>query len=153
MKPSDKLSKYITYGEATYSGFALRNGLDNNPSEVQLANIRKLCEVLDIIRDYYNKPILITSLYRSPAVNAGVGGSKTSEHVANGNSAACDFTIKGVSVNKLFNDIRNNAIWVKFNQVIQEFGSWVHFSYSSGTNKGQQLIAVKDGGKTVYMGV
>jgi len=153
MKSTDKLSKHIAYGEAVYSGYAIRKGIDNRPTDAQMVNIKALCEVLDKIRDYYGKPIRINSLFRCPEVNAGVGGSDTSEHRALGKSAACDFTISGVSVNKVFNDIRNGLVGVAFNQLIQEFGSWVHLSYSLEHNKGQQLIAVKDGGKTVYMGV
>jgi len=153
MKPTDKPSKYITYGEGVYSGYAIRDGVDNSPKDPQLVNIKALCEVLDKIRDYYGKPIKITSLYRCPEVNTGVGGSATSEHMALNKSAACDFTIKGISVNKLFSDIRNGIIGVPFNQVRQEFGQWVHLSFSREHNKMQPLIAVKDGKKTVYMGV
>ncbi|MCP3684767.1 MAG: peptidase M15, partial [bacterium] len=42
-----------------------------------------------------------------------------------------------------------------FDQLIWEFGNemnpaWVHCSYTTGRNRGEVLVAYKDGGKTRY---
>lgn len=45
------------------------------------------------VRTYFNKPVIITSAYRTPAYNAKVGGATRSQHMY---GTAADFYIKGV---------------------------------------------------------
>ena len=50
-------------------------------SEVVLHNLKELAvKVLQPIRDFYGKPVKVTSGYRSKALNTAVGGSQTSQH-------------------------------------------------------------------------
>jgi hypothetical protein len=151
----NNISKYITYDEAVRSEYASRNGIDNTPDDDQLTNIRLLClNVLDRIRDFYRQPLIPTSIFRSYSVNLRIGGSKTSQHQALDNAAACDFHIHGVSVQQVFEDICSGKIPIQYDQVIQEFGSWIHISYKNvGVNRMQKMIAKKENGKTVYQGV
>lgn len=44
-------------------------------------NIQQLAINLQVLRDYLQKPIEITSGYRSPAHNAKIGGAKSSQHM------------------------------------------------------------------------
>lgn len=54
----------------------------NDPSAEVIANLRRLCaELLEPVREIVGVPLMVTSGYRSPAVNAAVGGSKTSAQV------------------------------------------------------------------------
>lgn len=50
-------------------------------TENQFKNIQELAKNLQVLRDELDEPIHITNAYRSPAHNALVGGSKTSQHI------------------------------------------------------------------------
>ena len=54
----------------------------------------ELVEKLQIIRAYYNKPVIINSGYRTYAHNKKVGGSTNSQHLL---GKACDIVVKGIS--------------------------------------------------------
>ena len=53
----------------------------------------ELVEKLQIIRSYYNKPVIINSGYRTNAHNKKVGGSANSQHLL---GKACDIVVKGI---------------------------------------------------------
>ena len=57
-------------------------GLDNIPNDVNvLSNICRLAAFLQTIRNELHLPIIVNSAYRSPEVNAKVGGVSSSYHV------------------------------------------------------------------------
>jgi uncharacterized protein YcbK (DUF882 family) len=62
-----------------------------------------LCQYLEKVRTHFgNKPIIITSGYRPPAVNNAVGGARNSEHLYDKpNTGALDFWIKDVDMMKV----------------------------------------------------
>ncbi len=77
------LTKNFDLGEFAHS--------DSHPELVvpvppqYLANVRQLAEsCLQPIRDLWGKPMRILSGYRSPMLNAAVGGSPTSQHMEAG---------------------------------------------------------------------
>lgn len=145
------LSKYVSRDEFERSQTAARRGLPNKMNADQVRNAKHLCtEVLDRIREYYKAPILISSGFRAPAVNVAVGGSGTSQHCK---GEAADFTIAGKSVEQVYQDIRTGRIpGIQYDQLIQEFGGWVHISAKRlGGNRKQELRAVNRGGSTVYI--
>ena len=65
------LSKNFTYEELCHSNVAERKGLRNRPKtkeeeSVVIENLKALCmEVLQPLRDYLGKPVVISSGYRS----------------------------------------------------------------------------------------
>ena len=60
-----QLSKNFSLAEMTKSQTAIRMGMDNNPSEDEVENLRLLCErVLQPIRDHFNHVVTISSGYR-----------------------------------------------------------------------------------------
>ena len=60
------LSSNFSLKELTQSQTALRNGIDNEPNNAQIYNLKLLCgEILQPLRDYYEAPIKITSGFRS----------------------------------------------------------------------------------------
>jgi len=148
-----QLTNNFSLKELTVSETATRKGLDNTPNEQVIANLKTLAEnILQPIRDHFGKSVKVNSGYRSPEVNASVGGSKTSDHCK---GQAADIEITGVANGDLANYIADNF---KFTQVILEFytqgvpnSGWVHVSYDSNDLKCQCLTAVKQGGKTVYL--
>jgi hypothetical protein len=135
------LSPHFTLEEMTVSQTAARNGLDNTPSEAVIAKMRKTAKGLEGVRVVLGgAPIIISSGYRSPAVNSAVGGSRNSQHLT---GEAVDFTAPRFgSVVDVFNAIKRSGI--KYDQLIQEFCSWVHLSFSD-TPRGQALIIDRNG--------
>ncbi len=124
------ISKHITVKEATQSATATRLKIDNIPNPEVLANMKLVAEkCFEPLREWYGKPIIINSFYRSPALNKAVKGSKTSDHVK---GMAIDLDTGSNSENlKLFNWLKDN---VEYKQLIHEYGDksgpeWVHISY------------------------
>lgn len=73
---------YFSISELTHSDKARELHIDNTPfSYTIIDNLTNLTDnLLDPIREAWNAPIIITSGYRSDALNKAVGGSKTSAH-------------------------------------------------------------------------
>jgi hypothetical protein len=148
-----QMTKNFSLAELTKSETALRHNLPNLPGDDELNNLLLLCaNVLQPIRDHYGKGVKVNSGYRSPDVNAKVGGSRTSDHCR---GMAADIEIPGVPNAELAEYIRDN---LPFTQVILEFytrgvpdSGWVHVSYDPQNLKKQALTAVKENGKTVYL--
>jgi hypothetical protein len=147
------LTKNFTLSEMVKSDTALRHDMDNTPNETQTANLKLLVEkVLQPVRDHYAKGVKVNSGFRHPEVNAKVGGSRTSDHC---NGMAADIEIPGVANADLAQWIKAN---LSYTQLILEFytrgvpdSGWVHVSYDPANLKKQDLTAVKEGGKTVYL--
>ena len=73
----------------TDSCIASLTGLPNNPPEEARCALCELVKcLLQPLRIAYNKPIVVTSGYRSPEVNRLVGGVRSSQHVK-GEAADC----------------------------------------------------------------
>lgn len=147
------LSKNFTLKEFTKSQSAERLGIDNTPQGEHLESAKLLFEkVIQPVREFFG-PTVINSGYRSPELNAAIGGSPTSQHC---NGQACDIEVPGLPNADL-------AKWIEdtldFDQLILEFytpgipdSGWVHVSYvREDTNRKQVLTATKDGKKTVYV--
>ena len=148
-----QLSANFSLHELSKSETALRMGFDNTPTKEAEAHLKLLCDnILQPIRDHYQKGVKVNSAYRSPESNAAVGGSKTSDHCK---GMAADIEIPGVANAELAEYIKANY---KFTQLILEFytpgipdSGWVHVSYDPDNLKCQCLTATKQSGKTVYL--
>lgn len=143
-----KLSANFTLAELTVSQSAARAGIKNVPGPAETANLKRLCEtVLQPLRNSLGKPIVITSGYRGPAVNRLIGGSSTSAHM---HGLAADIHVPGMSSDALMRHIHKLKLPV--DQVIDEFGSWVHVGLTSAgaAPRNQYLIARVRNGQTVY---
>ena len=74
--------KYFTINELTKSTTAIKRHIDNTPSKEVERSLTALVEkVLDPLREAYGKPIIVTSGYRCPKLNAIVGSTPSSQHV------------------------------------------------------------------------
>lgn len=148
-----RLTQNFTLNELTKSDYAIRNGIDNTPSQQEIVNLKILCEnVLQPIRDHFNKPVIINSGFRNSFLNSAIGGSKSSDHCK---GMAADIEISGIRNFDLAVWIRTN---LNFRQLILEFynpndeySGWVHVSYNKDDLKNQVLTAVLRNNKTVYM--
>lgn len=84
-----QLSLNFTLHELTRSDSADRNGIDNTPTDPQiLANLRETAAMLQRIRLLLGVPVLVSSGYRSPALNELVRGQPSSDHMS---GLAADF--------------------------------------------------------------
>jgi zinc D-Ala-D-Ala carboxypeptidase len=148
-----KLSNNFSLKEMTASQTATRHGINNNPNEDHMNNLKALCEnVLQKVRDHFGKVVSVSSGYRSPELCLKIGSSVNSQHAK---GEAADFEIFGVSNAELVKWISENC---DFDQMILEFhnldepnSGWVHCSYKSEDNRKQILRAYKDeNNKTKY---
>lgn len=150
-----QLSKNLSLAEVIRSESAKRNGISNMPIPEHIENFKKLAEnVFQPIRDHFERPIHISSGYRSAALNKIIkGASSTSQHCS---GEAIDIDMDGTEITnkQVFDFIKQH---LSFDQLIWEFGTesnpdWVHVSYeSTGRQRKQVLRAVKKGGRTVYI--
>ena len=151
MPETIRVSKNFALSEMVKSATAERLNVDNSPSDIHLVNLTHLAiHILQPVRDQFGV-ITINSGYRSPALNAKVGGSKTSQHC---NGQAADFESFSTPTPDLAKWIANN---LEFDQLILEFydginpnSGWVHCSYNLMGNRKKILTALKTGGKVVY---
>lgn len=148
-----QLSPNFSLKEMTASQTATRKGINNNPNEDQMNNLKALCEnVLQKVRDHYGKVVSVSSGFRSTELCLAIGSSANSQHAK---GEAADFEIYGVSNAELVKWISQNC---EFDQMILEFhnldepnSGWVHCSYKSEDNRKQILRAYKnDNNKTCY---
>ena len=151
-----KLSENFSLEELIRSSTARRIGLDNIPNDEHVKNLQVVVdEIAQPLRDHFGKPVRINSGYRSPALNDAIGGSKKSQHCK---GEALDLEIDGVSNLEVADWITDNC---DYDQVILEFynpaegpnSGWVHASCKANLseNRERNLIALKDGKKTVYL--
>ena len=148
------ISKYISYKEGVYSVTAIRKGIDNEPNEEQLSNMKLVAEkIFEPVRTHFKVPIKVNSFFRSPDLNKAIGGSTRSQHCKG----------QAIDIDDTYGKVKNSDIywWIKenldFDQMIWEFGNndnpdWVHVSYvSPDKNRNRCLKAYRDDGKTKYM--
>jgi len=119
-----QLTKNFSLAEFEYSETAARYAYDNTIPRELYPNLARLAEALQHFRDLVGKPVVLSSGYRSLATNEKVGGSKTSAHMK---ALAADLRVVGMTTTELFAWIRENRDALpRFDQVIDEFGRWVH---------------------------
>lgn len=125
--------KYFTIKELCKSSTATLKRIDNTPNSEIVNNLEQLVDnILDPLREAYGKPIKVNSGYRCEALNAAVGGSKTSQHKY---GLAADITTGSRLENKkLF--ILAKQLNLPFDQLIDEKAySWIHISFSKKPRK------------------
>lgn len=144
-----QLCKYFTLEEATHSDTAIRLGIDNQPSAVQFENMKHFgLTVIDPLREHLGFPMNCNSWLRLPAVNVAVGGSAVSSHM---DGFAIDTTCAkfgdplavAKEAAKFFKEKG-----IKFDQIIHEYGRWVHIS-GAPEARGQLLTIFRPQNKYV----
>ena len=94
---------------------------------------------------HLKRPVVITSGYRSPALNRAIGGSPTSHHMQ---GRAADLIVPGITplaVCQAASQLKLPCV-----QIIHEFGRWTHLSVAISNERTQLLTAKLKQGKTVY---
>lgn len=138
-----QLSKTVTLAEATKNSL----GVPNTPNKAQIDALRLLSvNIVDRVRERFK--VVITSMFRGPAVNASVSKVRTSQHTT---GEAVD--LDGNENDALFFFIMEN---LEFDQLIAEGVDdtgkprWIHCSFSRRRNRKQVLIATFKGKQATY---
>lgn len=121
---------YFSIKEMCKSSTAKKLNINNTPPADIEKNLTVLIEeCLDPIREKFGNPIMVTSGYRCPQLNAACGGSPTSAHKL-GQAADID-----TSDNTRLWDVITSGDF-KWTQLINEYPdddgepSWIHISYN-----------------------
>lgn len=125
-----KLSKYFTFEELTVSSYAKRNKIPNTPNTLQLETLKQTAKQMDKVRELLNVPIIVNSGFRSVEVNRGIGSSDNSQHCK---GEAVDFVTHQYTPRQIVEIIKKSDI--PYDQLILEYESWVHISFSSRNRK------------------
>ena len=141
-----QLTEHFTLEEFTRSTTASRLKIDNRVPGELMPNIQLTAIKLELVRKALGKPIIITSGYRCPLLNARVGGVSTSAHTK---GLAVDFHCAYGTPKAICQRLIDAG--VQFDKLIQEHNQWVHIGFSPSNNRQIVLTAVKQGGKTVYI--
>lgn len=143
-----RLSPNFSLAELTVSQAADRAGLRNVPVGTALDNLARLAHFLEQVRGLlFHSPILVSSGFRSPAVNNLIGGAHLSAHTK---GLAADFIAPKYGRPKAIAEaIRDSAL--PFDQVIFE-GTWVHVAIPEAgkTPRRECLTAQFRGGMPVH---
>ena len=136
------ISRHFSYQELTKTSVSEKN----EPNSYQLENITKLAIfVLEPIRAKFDA-VKINSCFRSGVVNRSVGGSFTSQHLANSGAAADIGSVENATLLEVYSWIKSN---LNYDQLIiegvrsfdkPENMKWLHVSFDSTNNRKENLI-------------
>jgi hypothetical protein len=115
------LSLHFTLEELTHTD---HRQFDNTPHAEELLNLRRLADFLELVKEQLQfKPIIVSSGYRSKAVNDSVGSADTSQHRL---GCAADIRVPGMTPDAVVRAVIASKL--DYDQVIREFDSWTHIS-------------------------
>lgn len=147
-----ELTPHFALEEFERSTTAQRLGIDNHAPVMVITNLQHLCQqVLEPLRRWYGAPLVVSSGYRSLALNRRVGGSKTSQH-RTGQAAdivlarhADNVELYNAELRRLYDHIR---LHLPFDQLIWEQSRrharcWLHVSYRTQGNRRQAFTLTK----------
>jgi len=123
-----QLTTHFSLEELTLSSYAQRKGLPNDPQPGVIENLKITAAGMEVVRTILgDAPIHVDSGYRSPLVNAAIGGAKNSAHLT---GYACDFICPAFGTPyQVANAIAHAVPPLRFDQLILEYG-WVHISFA-----------------------
>jgi uncharacterized protein YcbK (DUF882 family) len=138
------LTDHFTLDELTASETAERNGWDNTPNEQELANLQRLAEFLEDVKEALGgKPIMVSSGFRNKQTNDSVGSRDSSQHRL---GCAVDFRVPQLTPDQVVQAIIASGL--PYDQVIREFDRWTHLSIPNTPDakpRKQALIIDKQG--------
>ena len=115
------MTPHFTLAELTVTD---HRTLDNTPDPIALANLQRLAEFLERVREVLGgKPVMVNSAFRSKAVNDAVGSSDRSQHRL---GCAADIRVPGMSPDAVVKAVMASGL--AYDQLIKEFDSWTHIS-------------------------
>jgi Peptidase M15 len=140
-----QLTDHFSLEEMTFSSTAVRKSIDNTPSSDVVDHLKVTAAGLEQVRALLGSPLHIDSGYRSPALNAAVGGVPNSAHLT---GYAADFICPAFGTPlEIVKQIQTDGT-IDFDQLIQE-GTWVHISFDPQM-RSEVLTAHFAGGTATY---
>ena len=137
-----KLSEHFVLGEFTKS--SSHPEIYNIPSHEAIANLKRICIWLEVLRERSGGPVRINSGYRSPQLNRAIHGNANSNHMT---GCACDIRVSGME-----QALRYAVILMDYaDESKQEFDEllieknrygaiWVHFAVRPKENRRKILF-------------
>ncbi|MGM9760829.1 MAG: D-Ala-D-Ala carboxypeptidase family metallohydrolase [Parabacteroides sp.] len=133
------LTPHFRLSEFTRSQTAEQAGIDNRIPESLIPHLVTLCEqVLEPLRQHAGKPIVISSGYRCPRLNALVGGVPHSQHLT---GEAADLHLPSLTEGREW--FRWIATRGSFDQLLWERKGttrWIHVSCRSDPKKNRKEV-------------
>lgn len=139
-----KLSAHFSIDEFCVSDTAARLRIDNDLPPDMLIAAYQTAQMLEKIREFLGHPIIVTSGYRSLALNRAIASSDSSDHIK---AMAADFKCPGFgSPLKVAQALAENMQDLGIGQLIYEFGSWVHVSTRAPAKPVNRLLTINSSG-------
>lgn len=147
-----QLTQHFTLAELTASSKARSEGLDNTPPPELMPRLVRTAEMLERIRTTLDVPVIVTSGYRSQAVNRAVGGVSTSDH---SQGHAADFVAPGFGTPaQVARSLAPLVDLLGIGQLIYEHiggKAWVHVSTRTPDKPANRVITIS--GKGAQLGI
>jgi uncharacterized protein YcbK (DUF882 family) len=129
------MTPHFSLAELTHTD---HRSLDNTPNAAELANLKRLAEFLEVVKTTLGgKAVMISSAFRSKAVNDAVGSRDTSSHRL---GLAADFRVPGMAPDAVVRAL----LHLPYDQIIREYDAWTHISISDKLRR-QALIIDRQG--------
>lgn len=142
-----QLTSHFSLDEMTHTE---QRGLDNTCPPELMPQLRETALMMERIRGALSAargrdiPVIVTSAYRSPAVNKAVGGSQNSDHMQ---ALAVDFKAPAFgSPYQVSKFLAQHMDALGIGQVIHEFGRWVHVSAKPPSKIVNRIITISAAG-------
>jgi hypothetical protein len=152
----NRMTKNFSLDEFTVSKTAEQRGIDNSLPPELIPQAEATLDMLENIRSYLSElagkdiPIFIQSGYRSPELNAAVGGAKNSDHVK---AKAIDFRAPAFgSPIEIAKALEPQINFLGVAQLINEYpdgNGWVHVSTKAPENDINKVITISKAGISV----
>lgn len=140
---NELLTRNFKLRELTRSYQAEKHGIVNEPTKGDVEALRNLCErILQPLRDFYGKPIIVSSGFRSKTLNRAIGGSSSSQHLK-GEAADIVFPNLSVAIDWMYFICHNCS----FDQMLLERNrrsgaEWLHVSCCRNIAKNRYQIKI-----------
>lgn len=135
-----QITEHFTVEEFERSSTADRLGIANRVPAALIPHLKTLCEVvLEPLRAFAGKPIVISSGYRCPALNRAVGGASQSQHLR---GEAADLHLPSTAEGRTwFSWLIDNTT---FDQLIWEHDGrgthWIHVSCKADPRQNRNQV-------------
>jgi hypothetical protein len=128
----EKISKNFTLGEAVWLPQWQIHAV---PNEIIYRNILRMADVMQEIRDYFDRPINVHSWWRPQEYNKLIGGAKRSMHLL---GSAVDFSIVGIPCNEVKLDLEKMLVELDIRMEDNgENADWIHVDNSDNFKHGR----------------